>query len=47
MFAWHDSIWMWLSMIVFWILVIGLAYYGLVALLRDRTNDTDPHGRRR
>lgn len=27
MFAWHDTPWMWLSMIVFWSLFVYVFYY--------------------
>jgi len=40
MFAWHDSPWMWLSMVAFWSLVIVFAYYAM----RSRTGPTDAPG---
>lgn len=32
MWAWHDTTWMWLSMIVFWSLIAVVAYYAAKGL---------------
>ncbi len=29
MFAWHDTPWMWLSMVIFWSLFAAFAYYAI------------------
>ena len=29
MFAWHDTPWMWLSMLAFWSVFIVVAYYAI------------------
>lgn len=34
MFAWHDTPWMWVSMVVFWSLLAVLAYYVFQGLAR-------------
>ncbi len=38
MYGWHDTPWMWLSMLVFWTVVIVLAY----RLFRGRTRPSTP-----
>ena len=35
MFAWHDTPWMWVSMLVFWALFIAFAYYALKGFTRS------------
>lgn len=34
MFMWHDTPWMWLSMVVFWSLFGVFAYYAIKGLTR-------------
>ncbi len=38
MFAWHDTPWMWLSMVVFWSLFAVLVYH----LISGRTQSPTP-----
>ena len=37
MVAWHDTPWMWLSMVAFWSLFVAFAYYAFVGLTRRAT----------
>lgn len=34
MVAWHDTPWMWLSMVAFWPLFVVFAYYAIKGLTR-------------
>lgn len=36
MLAWHDTPWMWLSMVVFWSLFAVLAYYVIRGLMQSQ-----------
>lgn len=42
MWAWHDTTWMWLSMIVFWSLIAVVAYYGIRGPSRPATRPSGP-----
>lgn len=42
MFAWHDTPWMWLSMVVFWSLFVVFAYYAIRARARPKAAQSGP-----
>ena len=42
MFGWHDSPWMWLSMVVFWSLFIAVAYFAVRAMMRATPTQSGP-----
>ena len=42
MFAWHDSPWMWVSMVIFWSLFIAVAYYVINAMVRATPEQRGP-----
>lgn len=42
MFAWHDTPWMWLSMLVFWSLFAVFAYFAIRGWLRPTAAQSGP-----
>ncbi len=42
MFAWHDTPWMWLSMVVFWSAFIVIAFYAVRGMSRRSATQSGP-----
>ncbi len=42
MVSWHDTPWMWLSMVAFWALFAAFAYYAFRGLTRRGTAERRP-----
>jgi putative membrane protein len=42
MFAWHDTPWMWLSMVAFWSLFAVFAYYAMTGVTRRTAARSGP-----
>jgi uncharacterized membrane protein len=43
MLGWHDTPWMWLSMAMFWSLVIAFAFYAIKSRTRSTSAKSGPH----
>lgn len=42
MFVWHDTPWMWVSMIVFWSGLVVLAFFAVMAMSKGRASQNGP-----